>query len=198
MSSVSLREITELTDPRLPDFLDAIATGFPADEQMPPGYYLRLLARRAAGDPAAAAMHLATAHDDAARWVGLTMWEESEPLSCLWYLWVAPSERNRGIGAAIYQAVVARCQASRGLIIEVERPDFLAPNSPACAFAKRRIGFYQRQGAVLLPDLVYRQSCGRDDQPARLMYLMVHPFQPLTPADLEQAARDHMGEDVLS
>ena len=77
------------------------------------------------------------------------------------YLAVHPTRRNGGLGAQLYHHLVecvageARTSGSGpavGVVFEVEPPE-LGVDAEEQALRRRRIGFYQRNGAVVVPDL---------------------------------------------
>lgn len=67
------------------------------------------------------------------------------------YFAVANDSRNRGIGTSLLQRMVSDLRTMKGadgIIFEVEPPT--TDGDPTKAWAKRRINFYLRNGAVLL------------------------------------------------
>jgi GNAT superfamily N-acetyltransferase len=74
--------------------------------------------------------------------------------SYLEYLAVAADRRGQGLGGLLWRAMiqdlVARDQPGR-VVLEVEAPAGVAEASPAFRLRERRIRFYQRLGAGLLP-----------------------------------------------
>jgi GNAT superfamily N-acetyltransferase len=97
------------------------------------------------------------------------------------YLAVDPDRRNHGIGAVLLDGLAARLAAAagpqaRGYILEVELPD--APTGPGADLPRRRIGFYQRNGASLIecaPAYRAPDATGSGTVPYLLMWLPVAP-----------------------
>jgi hypothetical protein len=78
--------------------------------------------------------------------------------SYLEYFAVAAGRRDHGVGGQLWRAMVqdlvVRHQPSR-IVLEVEDPAGVPEGSPEARQRKRRIRFYERQGARLLPTRNY-------------------------------------------
>lgn len=66
------------------------------------------------------------------------------------YLAVVPELRNTGVGSALMAQIVRRLPPDCYLLIESERPE-PAPSPEEQSIRARRVGFYQRCGAVRSP-----------------------------------------------
>ena len=177
-------EISDINDDLLLPWLDLYETAFPPNERVLVSFLLKVLKDKALGR--AQEHHLLAALDTDKTLVGMALVElfPSSHMALLWLFAVTPNERNRGWGARFYQAILQRMRwvqrrHTRAMLLEVEMPE-QAPTDQARQLAQRRIGFYRRQGALLLQGIHYLQHVG-PHQPPLPMHIMVHPFEPLDP-----------------
>jgi ribosomal protein S18 acetylase RimI-like enzyme len=78
--------------------------------------------------------------------------ELPEPWLFLEYMAVAPGHRDAGLGSSLWRSLIARVASEQrlvGIVLEVESPD--APEQEENTERLRRIEFYRRNGAVILP-----------------------------------------------
>jgi GNAT superfamily N-acetyltransferase len=100
----------------------------------------------------------------------------SFPALYLGYLAVSRARRSEGLGETLWRHLVGDVthrSGMRGLVLEVEDPELAgAPNAEQ---RRRRIAFYRRVGAVMLPTAEYCMPGmdGADDVPMRLMWAPV-------------------------
>lgn len=194
-------EIDDLNDPRFLDWLDALQTGFPPDEQMLTSFFLRLLQRKARQEEGTERFHLVAILDDEEKQAGMMMYQmlPDEKVCYLWYILVEENRRSQGLGSRIYREMVQRAQTEipdlRAVIYEIDRPD-QALNETLRVEAERRIVFYRRHGMKIASNLQYHQSVGRRDQPSRLMYLCVHPLQPMSNDEAYAMLKRIFGDDI--
>lgn len=69
----------------------------------------------------------------------------------------------------------------RALVWEVESPEHFEDTARR-EMAERRIGFYRRQGALMLAGTHYMQKLPH--QPAVPLHVMVRPIEPVTPQEV--------------
>jgi GNAT superfamily N-acetyltransferase len=113
------------------------------------------------------------------RWLGETGW------TFLRYFVVDERLRGQGVGATMWDKLLARLRAegSTLLVFDVEDPDEPGCDPAESTVRSRRIRFYQRHGARLLPVRGYRNPHGSGDQAGWTpMLLMAAPVAPDTPA----------------
>lgn len=131
--------------------------------------------------------------DESGKFIGLVNYDFCSDFraALLWYLAAIPEVRNQGIGSKCYQELVRRSKewGARAIVFEVELPE----HSDDADLARRRIGFYKRQGARLLTGIHYLQTVG-SHQPLTPMNIMVHPLEPMTPPEAFDIAKALFGE----
>jgi GNAT superfamily N-acetyltransferase len=117
------------------------------------------------------------------------------------YLAVDPRRRNGGLGAQLYRHLVATIAGdgqtespALGVTFEVERPE-LARDPADRDLRQRRIGFYQRNGAQIVPRIYFVAPPMRPDLPEVPYVLMLHPLA--CPLPLEQATIEAVLTSVL-
>ena len=121
------------------------------------------------------------------------------------YLAVHPAWRNAGLGTRLYHhllecvAVEARASHSYpavGVVFEVEVPK-LGSDPGEQALRRRRIGFYQRNGAIEVPKLALIAPPMGDGLPEMPYEIMLHPMQgarlPLGRSELEAVVETVLG-----
>jgi GNAT superfamily N-acetyltransferase len=101
------------------------------------------------------------------------------------YLAVHPSWRNGGLGTRLYhhlvECVAAEAQASGsapavGVVFEVEVPE-LGKDVDEQALRRRRMGFYQRNGALVVPNLALIAPPLGNGLPEMPYEIMLHPLE---------------------
>ena len=121
------------------------------------------------------------------------------------YLAVHPAWRNRELGARLYHHLVACVAADAqargsgpavGVVFEVEVPE-LGKDADEQALRRRRIGFYQRNGAQVVPGLaLIAPPLGRG-LPEMPYEIMLHPLEgarlPLGRKEIEAVVETVLG-----
>jgi GNAT superfamily N-acetyltransferase len=165
---------------------------FPEVERVPTATLAEGLRAAAARESSAEATvpHFWAARDGE-QLLGLALFTSyREPrLGFLDYMAIQPAARNRGLGSALFGAVAG--QVSRdlsapgrpalGLAFEVDRPQD-ASDPAERRLRERRIGFYERNGAVLLPQVDFLAPPLWDGAPPVPYYLMYRPADAGAPA----------------
>lgn len=204
MASINLHQITHWQDPNLPAVLDLYQTAFPPNEQMRLSWWVRLLNELSEQNGPAQPERLLYAAlsdtDTAQDVVGFAYCEGhgAQGAAYLMYLATRDDLRGQGIGARMYQQILAELFANHGVqrvVFEVEKPEIAAHESTeASEFARRRIAWYERQGACLLEGIHYTQSVGW--QPPLTMHLMFHSAVSIAPEQAFSAATALFGDTV--
>lgn len=174
----SLREITGLHDAALPQLLDIYQQSFPLREQMPFSWWIDLLREKDSG--AGEHRHLVALEQDG-ECIAFAYYEADEDGVYLWYLATRADQRGGGVGAQVFQEIKRQAFArGRYLFFEVELPEEAARfSAEEGELARRRIAWYQRQGARLLGGIEYIQDVGW--QPAYPMALMIATPEEIAP-----------------
>ena len=119
------------------------------------------------------------------------------------YLAVHPSRRNGGLGARLYRHLVG-CVAAEartsgpavGVVFEVEVPE-LGKDAAERALRQRRIGFYQRNGALVVPNLSLIAPPMGSGLPEMPYKIMLHPLEgahlPLGKHEIEAVVETVLG-----
>lgn len=195
IDQLSLVELVDRRDDLLIPWLRLYELAFPPNERMMAASFLDMLHGRERGE--AQDKHLLAALDRGGSLVGMAAYGDMAELNAafLWYLAVLPQERNRGVGAWLYQEIVRRlAPGTRAMIFDVERPED-RPSDEQCMLAQRRLGFYRRQGARLLQGATSTINVG-PHQPPTPMYLMVHPLVPMDAQQAFMLAQEIYGDDT--
>lgn len=195
MIDLTFVEITDINDDLLPAWLDLYETSFPPEEKVLVSDFLLMLKEKSRGEWEQS--HMMAALDSEAKLVGILRFDAllDGDMACLWYLAVTPEARGRGMGSACLEEALRRCReaGARAALWEVEIPE----KSPDPEFARRRIEFYRRHGALMLRGIHYLQSVG-PHQPAIPMHMMVYPFEPVTPQQALDFVRGLFGEESVT
>jgi GNAT superfamily N-acetyltransferase len=150
-AACTLYEITRLSDPLLCDWLDLYETAFHPEERGRVSWHIRGLQAREAGELVSS--RLWTLLDAGGGLMGMaqTAWIERHSMAYLGYFAILPELRGQGSGTTFYNQLVVRMQEPGPdfVLFDVALPDRLS--GPAREEAERRIRFYQRMGAELLP-----------------------------------------------
>jgi len=183
-SSLKLHEITTLRDPHLLDWLDLYESAFPPHGRGAVSWIIRALQAREEGRPTHSRLWILC--DGAGDFTGMaqTSWNEPYRLTYLGYFAILPERRGQGLGASFYRLLLPHILTPGPdfLLFDVERPDLL-PNPADRELAARRIRFYERLGARVLPGATFAWGQARQ----RLMY---HLFAPINEAQILRRATD--------
>ncbi len=179
----SFREIRDINDNLLLPWLDLYEISFPPDEKMLVSSILKILKEKPSGKSKDTI--ILSALDDKGEFLGLALYDVVPDCEAafLWYFAVKPEARSKGIGAHFYHEILRRLKSFhlKAAIFEVEIPEE-AHTPDGGEWAKRRINFYKRQGALLMGGIHYEQSVG-PHQPTIPMHIMVHPLATCTPEE---------------
>lgn len=121
------------------------------------------------------------------------------------YFAIHPQRRGGGLGTHFYQHIIAATAADArlcgekaplGVSFEVERPE-LARNHAEAELRRRRIGFYQRGGALELPQLNLVAPPLGPDLPEMAYTILLHPLAgwiaPPGRAEIEAVVKTVLG-----
>ncbi len=190
--TLALKAITGIADPALVGFLKLIESAFPPYEIMPPSFWIRLMQSRAQEDPEGLELYIVQDREAPAdpekMPIGLVMLEADalEGLVTLWYLAVAPTHRNQGIGRWILEQVAERFRADpafRALVLEIERRD-QAEDEAHLEQIVARERFYQRSGGRIARHVDYLQSVGAWMPPTPMSLCILFLQEELTSSEV--------------
>jgi ribosomal protein S18 acetylase RimI-like enzyme len=195
MRDLKFVDITDIRDDLLPAWLDLYEVSFPPEEKVLVSQFLELLRDKANG--LREHSHMMAALDETGKLVGIMRSDDlREPgVAYLWYLAVDPNARGKGLGRACHEETLRRCReaGARAAVMEVEIPD----ESPDPEFARRRIEFYRRHGALMLTGIHYVHRAA-PHLPAINMHILVRPFEDITPEDAFDFACALFGDDAVT
>ncbi len=188
-------ELEDRCDDLLLPWFNLYETAFPPNERMLVSWFLGMLRDREEG--IGQERHLIAAVDSPGNLVGMAAYIDLVDLQAtfLWYLAVQPQERNQGIGSWLYGEILRRIPPGyRAMIFDVERPEDMQSDELR-VWARRRLGFYRRQGARLLQGVATTISVGAH-QPPTPMQLMIHPLADIDEQQAFELARAVYGDDA--
>lgn len=181
-------DIKSANDDLFVQWVELYETSFPPEERILVSRFLSLLKEKSEGKWPESFVQAAT--DDEGKFCALLRFDliREREAAYFWYLAVHPEARNGGIGAECFAHVLKRATEAgmRALLWEVEVPEHF-PDRERQEFARRRIGFYRRQGAQMLTGIDYMQKLPY--QPPIPLHVMVRPIQPVTPQDVFDLAQ---------
>jgi GNAT superfamily N-acetyltransferase len=196
---MEIRELNSNEPNLLRQALEIYEEAFPVEERDAPEVLMAAIQRREAGirvgEPG---FHFRIALENG-QVGGLAIFHyyPETRLGFIPYLAVHPVRRNSGLGAQLYQHLV-NCvreenSESLGVCFEVERPE-LAKNTADADLRRRRIGFYQRNGARLVEPLYLISPPMGPGLPENPYLIMLHPFfsppdRPLERGDITAVVR---------
>lgn len=195
MIDLTFVEITDINDDLLLGWLDIYEVSFPPEEKVLVSLFLDLLKDKAKGLREHSRMMAAL--NSGGRLVGIMRFDDlRDPgVAYLWYLAVAPGARGSGIGSACHEETLRLCReaGAKAAVMEVEIPE----QAPDPEFARRRIEFYRRHGALMLRgvDYVHRAA---PHQPEINLHIMIRPFAPVTPQEAFEFAQTLFGDDAVT
>jgi GNAT superfamily N-acetyltransferase len=158
---------------------------FPPEERDPVEQLAEQVARSSRpGQPGGDRQHFEVGLLEGQVWgAAIYGWGAATATGFLAYLATDPQRRNAGLGAAFYRHAVetlikdgiAAGRPTLGMALEVERPED-APTEAERELRTRRIGFYIRNGAFLLPGLDYWTPPLAPGLPALRYHVLYHPL----------------------
>jgi GNAT superfamily N-acetyltransferase len=206
-----VREVCGLDDPWMPGVLDIWQASFPAEDQAPLSWWVRLMRDQAAG--IGAHRHLLAAATDAdggEKPACMAYYElrrgahgpDGPPAGYLVYLATSPDRRADGLGTAMYREVMRRMHGAgcRTVSFEVEIPEVVTRRaSPAAGeWARRRLAWYRRNGARLLGGVYAAAGIGGPQPDPEAVMVHPHPELPYpTPEEGFYWARAGIGASAL-
>ena len=199
-AGLAIREIESAEDPAWEGWKSIYLDSFPPNERMTEEFFRGVLEQKAAGSASEAHMLALAPGDAPERVIGLAYYEVDADLraSFLWYMATRRGERNRGYGSVLYSDVVRRLKREGVaiLLFEVDIPERARREEAELgALAERRIGWYRRQGALLLGGVQYFQTVDAPVAPTE-MHVMAHPLVPMTPEQVLAAASRMFGRAI--
>ena len=190
---LTLTEITSTKDPFFFDWLDLYETSFPPNEKMLVSDILKILDKNNANN-VNDSTHLIALIDTNKNCIGMMLYytQKTNKTAWLWYMAINPKVQSKGLGTYLYQELVKLLNTYKykALFLEVEIPDEENFNQ-----AKRRIHFYEKQGATLIKNIDYIQDIGWHTPPTPLS-LMIQCFQPLDDIETFNLAKKMFGDAV--
>ena len=187
MSDFSLYELSSVHDPRLESWLDLYESAFPPEERGRVSWILQNLLAREAGrqNPDRVCPHRMWALlDGDGDFTGMAYTSLNAQLRLVYlgYFAVRAERRGQGHGTTFYRMLLPAVWEGAGLMVfDVERPDLLEDGVKRQA-AERRIGFYERLGACVLPGMTLWWGAARQR-------MMVQRFTPLAEKEVFGRAR---------
>ena len=195
-TNIRITEITALDDPLLLSWLDLYEMSFPPEEKVLISQHLRVLHQKSVGGDQDT--HLLTAVDEHGALAGLMRYRFYRELSMgyLWYLAVDPEIRNSGVGSFCYKAAadMVKSDGADFMFFEVEEPE-LMETVETRNLARRRIGFYRRNGARMLTG-IDNWAQAAPHQPFIRMHIMVHPFVEMSARDVFERLQSLLGDSI--
>ncbi len=183
-----LVELKNLEDNLLPAWLDLYERSFPPEERVLISHLIKVLKDENQSREVLYSMLALVTPEELL--LGISMCELIPHLSVayMWYMAIAKNLQNQGIGSVFYHRLIDRLFEENNIVIfEVEIPE-KARSEEDQRLARRRIKFYQRNGAMLLGGITYFQEVG-DHFPPTQMQIMVHLRSFMTPAEVFTKAK---------
>jgi GNAT superfamily N-acetyltransferase len=179
---MEIRELGSQENGLIRQALEIYAGAFPVEEREPPESLLAGIRQREAGfGPGEVTFHFQVAVEAGqAAGIAIFNYYPETRMGFIPYLAVHPARRNAGLGAQLYQRLVESVKqdgggAGLGVTFEVERPE-LANNASDAELRRRRIGFYQRNGARIVEPLYLIAPPMGPGLPEMAYAIMFHPL----------------------
>ena len=199
-SANAVREIVRLDDPAWAEWQQIYMASFPPFERMSIGFFEKLLQETTTGDGSEKYIRFLPDPDNAQEVISIAFLDyEPEPrVASPWYFATKAGKRNGGYGKIIYDDTRERAKSlgAEVFVIEVEIPEVAAKTSAEEAeWARRRIGWYERLGAQLVPNIRYIQSVNSTDEKTQ-MALMTHNWTSFTDAEQFERLKGYYGSEL--
>lgn len=189
-------EITDINDELLLPWLDLYEMSFPPREKVLVSAFLKDFKEIQSGREINE--HMVAIVDDQGKLVGLQEYTHRPDtrVAQLWYFAVVPEARNSGLGGKCHAAVLERVKdaGARVAFWEVEVPEEMETPEER-ELATRRIGFYRRQGALMLRG-IHHASQAAPHQPLTPYHLLLVPFEPMSAEEAFALAHEAYRGDV--
>ncbi len=183
-SPLYLHELSSLHDAHLCAWLDLYEAAFPPEERGRVSWIIQTLQAREAGSPTDSRLWALLDRQDHFLGMAQASWNADLRLCYLGYFAILPEMRGQGYGSAFYALLLKELDQADLLVFDVESPDRL--DDPALRLtAERRINFYERQGAMLLPRMTLRWGTIRQR-------IMIHGFTQLDQGEVLCRIRAHV------
>lgn len=206
-SGMDIQELRSDQPDRLEQALWIYAEAFPAEERDAPAVLLAAVRQREAGSPPGSCFHFQLALEgESVLAIAIFQYYQTTRMGFIPYFAVHPQRRNGGLGARIYPHIIATCAADAlrlgetaplGVSFEVEQPK-LARTPAEAELRRRRIGFYLRNGALLVPHLRLVAPPLGPNLPEMPYTILLHPLsgwrQPPGRAELEAVVATVLGQ----
>ncbi len=190
---------------RIEQVLEIYREAFPLEERDPEEHLLEMIrqgAETALPGADAPTLHcLAAVEGQRVAGMSILCYYPATQFGFITYLAVHADWRGSGVGAQLYQQMVTLAEQdghglARGIVFEVEPPE--AGKDPAeQALRWRRISFYRRNGAEIVPHLQLVAPPLAPSLPEVVYTIMLHPFEscalPLSRAGLEAIVATVLG-----
>jgi GNAT superfamily N-acetyltransferase len=155
---------------------------FPEEERVSEEALLEAIRRRERADEESKFHFQVALEDGQVAGIAIFNYYPQTRMGFIPYLAVDPRRRNGGLGARLYRHLVATVASdgqaegpALGVTFEVERPE-LGRDPASQELRQRRIGFYQRNGALIVPQIYFVAPPMRPDLPEMPYVLMLHPL----------------------
>lgn len=190
MNDIEVREVVSPADPAIAAIKRIYESSFPPEQRVDDDLFDALLEDRVSDTgpkDEIGCLLVAVSGDSvlgfACGYLYLTSDVAAVYLGYLLYLAVDTKLRGGGVGSKLYQAVSAILQTAveqrdgvlAGLIFEVERPELASGQDRL--IRKRRLAFYQRFGAAVVPGINYVMPPVGPGMPSAPMHLMFQPIE---------------------
>ncbi len=183
---MEIQELHSSQPQRVEQALWIYEQSFPVEERETNEQLLNSMRRREQGreKPGRAAHFQVALEGESVLGIALFSTYASTRMGFIPYFAVHPQRRGSGLGARMYQNIIATSAADAqrlgepaplGVCFEVERPE-LASTEADADLRRRRIGFYQRNGALEVPHLNLVAPPMGPDLPEMPYLILLHPL----------------------
>ncbi len=176
---ITLTPIQDASSPQWSEWKEIYLSSFPENERMSDNFFEDVFSQKGLNEDNTITVLAVVDSEDPFAVLGIVVHEivEEERYAFVWYLAVAEEYRSSGIGSGVYSQLLAQFKSRNCdcLLYEVEIPE---EGDSTHSQARRRIKFYERQGARVLGGYHYMQSVDNGSDPIP-MYIMIHLFRTL-------------------